>query len=130
MGGPVTGDAGGEFDVDYLSEAIAIDFRGGERLAGRRGNSLGLTAAGEMLLLEPDGTLAAHNALDDQSACDELTKAETEAAQQKAAAGPMGPMGPGMGPGMTPPGMGPGMTPGMGPLDGPEGRPPKRKPAR
>ncbi len=89
-GMPTPADATNEIDVVYITGATAIDFRGGQRLAGRKGNSLGLSAAGEMLLLDPDGTLVVRNELDDEPACKELTKAEDEAARQRAA-GPLAP---------------------------------------
>ncbi len=63
---------------------IAIDFRGGERLATRQGNSLKLESAGEMLLLDPVGTLIVRNELDDLPAYDKLTEAEREAARANA----------------------------------------------
>ena len=92
---PAPLDATNEIDVVYTTGATAIDFRGGQRLAGRKGNSLGLSAAGEMLLLDPDGTLVVRNELDDEPARKELTKAEDEAARQRAA-GPPGPPGRGL----------------------------------
>ena len=77
-------------EVDYVTGVMAIDFRGGQPLAatGRRGNSLKLCAVGEVLFLDPDGTLVVRNELDDESARKELTKTEddAEAARRRAAA--------------------------------------------
>jgi hypothetical protein len=79
-----------EIEVDYVTGVTAIDFRGGQPLAatGRRGNSLKLCAVGEVLFLDPDGTLVVRNELDDESARKELTKTEddAEAARRRAAA--------------------------------------------
>ena len=63
------------FPVDFLSEATAVDLRGGERL-GRRGSTL--TAVGEMLLLRSDGTLDVHNELDDATAYQRITNPPPE----------------------------------------------------
>jgi len=78
-GMPVAG-VGAAFKVNYFTRAIAVDFRGGERLRGRRGNSLGLAAPGEILLLDADGNLVVHDELDDKPAYDEVTRTENAAA--------------------------------------------------
>lgn len=61
------------FKADFNSEATAIDFRGGKRLSGRRGNAV--TAPGEMLLLDADGFLIVRNELDDASTRKQVTTA-------------------------------------------------------
>ncbi len=65
--------AGTEWLVNYYSKAIAIDFRGGENLSGRRGS--GLTSLGEILLLDAEGNLVVHNELDDRPDRDKITAA-------------------------------------------------------
>lgn len=65
--------AGKEWLVNYYSRAIAIDFRGGENLSGRRGS--GLTSVGEILLLDAEGNLVVHNELDDGPERDKITAA-------------------------------------------------------
>ncbi|MBU4400908.1 MAG: hypothetical protein KKE86_16455, partial [Planctomycetes bacterium] len=62
-----------EWLVNYYSRAIAIDFRGGENLSGRRGS--GLTSVGEILLLDAEGNLVVHNELDDGPERDKITAA-------------------------------------------------------
>jgi len=49
-------------DVDYLTEALVLDLHGGRRLPGRDR----LTIPGDILLLDPDGSLVVHNELDDK----------------------------------------------------------------
>ena len=78
------------FNVDYVTHAIALDFRGGERLHGRKSSSLGLAAPGEILILDSDGTLAVHDELDDKPACDQITGAEDAEATAGADAAPTG----------------------------------------
>lgn len=87
--------------IDYKTEMIVLDLRGGERLGRNR-----LTAPGEILLLDPDGNLEVRGEAEDRKA---------RLAQKNPTTVP-GMMGPGMmGPGMMGPGMGP-MGPGvMGP---------------
>ena len=92
---PVPVDAANEIDLDYITAATVVDFRGGGSLARRRGNSLYFNSAGEMLLLNPDGVLVVRNELDDEPACKELVKAETELAEQKPAV-PADPSGKGL----------------------------------
>ncbi len=70
---PTPTAAGKEWLVNYYSRAIAIDFRGGENLSGRRGS--GLTSLGEILLLDADGNLVVHNELDDRPDRDKITAA-------------------------------------------------------
>ena len=122
-------------DEDYNSDVTIVDLRGGERIpGGRRGSDL--KAIGEILLLDPNGTLIVRNELDDSAAREQATSAAAE----KKAPPSMGPgtMGPGTGPGMMGPGMRPGVGPGMGPgMMGPGGgldnldglKPGKKKPA-
>jgi hypothetical protein len=57
--------------ASFASGATAVDFRGGKNLSGARGSTL--TALGEMLLLNHDGTLVVHSELDDAPARDRLT---------------------------------------------------------
>ena len=59
--------------VDYFSDAIALDFRGGENLRGRKPGSLKLIAPAEILVVDADGTLVLHNELDDAAARLKLT---------------------------------------------------------
>jgi len=49
------------FDVDYLTEALVVDINGGQRLPGKDR----LSAPGEILLLDPDGSLVVHDELED-----------------------------------------------------------------
>ena len=79
-----------------------------------------MTSAGEILVLDSDGTLTIHNELDDKPACDDLTQAQNEQAAGGAA-----------GLGVTP-GMGPGGgLRGLDMLERPEaptrGRPPRAR---
>ena len=66
--------------VEYVSNATAIDFRGGDGLTRRRGHSLRLNATGEMLLLTPDGSLVIRNELSDQPLRNVLTNPTATAA--------------------------------------------------
>jgi len=68
--------------VDFLSNTTAVDLRGGEHL-GRKGSSL--TAVGQILLMDTDGSLIVHNELDDGPLCEQLKK------EEKAAAPPIAP---------------------------------------
>jgi hypothetical protein len=70
--------SGNTFKADFISDATAIDFHGGERLAGRGGNAL--TVPGEMLLLDADGYLVVRNELDDQSLRDDIKNQKNSAA--------------------------------------------------
>ncbi len=54
-------------NVDFATDATAIDLRGGEKIS-RRGRTTALMKAGELLLLNPDGTLVVHNEVDDAPA--------------------------------------------------------------
>jgi hypothetical protein len=47
------------FEVDYLPDAVIVDVRGGERI------SRDAALPGEILVLDADGNLRAHNELDD-----------------------------------------------------------------
>jgi hypothetical protein len=94
---PAVATVGGGTKGNFDSGAIAVDLRGGERLAasgGRRSDVL--ESVGELLLLDPDGNLVVHNELDDLPTYEQIT---TSASQDR----PAGPIGLGM----------PG-TPGMG----------------
>jgi hypothetical protein len=81
-GVPTFSVSGGRVKVNFFSGATAVDFRGGERLPGRRGSTL--NAAGEILLLDSDGTLMVRNELDDTPAYEQLTSSETEQATEEA----------------------------------------------
>ena len=72
MGGPA--GLSTTMKVDYFTHAIVVDFRGGERLHGKKVNSLGLAAPGEILLLDSDGNLVVRDELDDKTECDRLTR--------------------------------------------------------
>jgi hypothetical protein len=89
-------DAGNEIEVDFVTDMTAIDFRGGERLVSKHGNFIELRAAGEMLLLDSDGSLVVRNDLEDQTDREELTKPDANAAIP-GAANPINPMGGGLG---------------------------------
>ncbi len=60
---------GDQWLVNYYTNAIALDFRGGEKLAGR--GSSDLKSVGEILLLDADGNLVVRNELDDKAERDE-----------------------------------------------------------
>ncbi len=66
-GGPVM-----KYKVNYYSQSIAVDFRGGEKVSRRAS----LYAPGEILLWEPDGTLSIRNELEDKAAIDQLKAVE------------------------------------------------------
>jgi hypothetical protein len=97
----------GDNKVSFRTEMAIVDIRGGEKLPGRARKAL--TVPGQILVLEPDGTLVVRNELDDLPACDALTK--TAAPEEE---GPPGP----------------GPTPGGNALDMLEGGPPRRGPGR
>jgi hypothetical protein len=63
--------------VNFVSDTTAIDLRGGEHL-GRRTSTL--TAPGELLLMDSDGSLVVHNECDDSAACRRLNEGRREAA--------------------------------------------------
>ena len=67
-----------KFKVNYYSNTIAIDFRGGEKVSRRSS----LSAPGEILLWEPDGTLVVRNELEDKAAIDQLKAAEAPPPRQ------------------------------------------------
>ncbi|MCE5269544.1 MAG: hypothetical protein LLG00_16835 [Planctomycetaceae bacterium] len=70
------------YKVNYYSNAIAVDYRGGEKLS-HRGNSL--TAPGEVLLMEADGSLSVRSEADDKGAIEQLKAAEAHSATSPAA---------------------------------------------
>jgi len=72
------------FDVDYLTEALVVDINGGQRLPGNDR----LSAPGEILLLDPDGSLVVHNELEDTAKYD----ARTETAEPESDDGASGPI--------------------------------------
>jgi hypothetical protein len=64
-GGPVAPMAAmstDSFKVDYITQAIVVDYRGGERL---RDKKAGLNSMGELLLVDPDGNLVVRNEVED-----------------------------------------------------------------
>jgi len=50
--------------IDYMTELLVLDIRGGQRLPGRNRD---LHEPGEILLLDPDGGLVVHRDVDDQA---------------------------------------------------------------
>ncbi len=54
------------FKLDYLSYIVAVDFRGGQDVTGRRGRNDPIHAPGEILLMDQDGNLEVRNELDDK----------------------------------------------------------------
>jgi len=68
--------------VEYFSDAIALDFRGGEYLRGRKTRSIKLIAPAEILVVDADGTLVLHNELDEEAAHLKLTAHEVEVKPQ------------------------------------------------
>lgn len=100
FGGPIVGTNTvntNAFKVNYFSHAVVVDFRGGEVLPGRKGNSLKVTSGGDILLIDADGNLVVCNELDDEAARKSLRSAETEKKEMEnaAAAGAGGGMAPG-----------------------------------
>jgi hypothetical protein len=63
--------------VDFNTGVTVVDMRGGERLAGNRG--MPLNAVGELLLLNPDGTLSMRNELDDEATYQRLVNPSDKA---------------------------------------------------
>ena len=59
--------------ADFISDTTTVDFRGGQRLSGRRGS--GLCARGEVLLLDPDGILMVRNDFEDQATFEKISAA-------------------------------------------------------
>ncbi len=53
--------------VDYMTEMLVLDLRGGQRLPGKNR----LMWPGEMLLLDPDGNLQVRSDVEDRQACDD-----------------------------------------------------------
>jgi hypothetical protein len=82
-GGPAIGASGGtSVAVDFLTNATIVDFRGGEPLPGRSG----LNAVGEILVLNPDGTLAVRNELDDALTYERLSTTPADSTAESAPA--------------------------------------------
>lgn len=74
IGGPMRPtQPGNEWLVNYYTEAIAVDFRGGESLTPRGGGDL--DSVGEILLFDIDGNLVVRNELDDQPEREKITAA-------------------------------------------------------
>jgi hypothetical protein len=69
----------GSVKVNYLTHAIALDFRGGEPFRGRRGSNAKLTAVGYVLVLNSDGTLSVRSEADDEPARKQLQPPKAEA---------------------------------------------------
>jgi hypothetical protein len=76
---PTLAAQSGSVKVNYLTHAIALDFRGGEPFRGRRGSNAKLTAVGYVLLLNSDGTLSVHSEVDDEPARKQLQPPKAEA---------------------------------------------------
>ncbi len=83
---PAYAAPGDQWLVNYYANAVAIDFRGGERLSGRRGDEL--TSIGEILLLDAEGNLVVRNELEDRSEREKLAAAESAS---PAVGGPLNP---------------------------------------
>jgi len=79
-GRPTYTQSGSSMTVNFVTGATAIDFRGGEKLAGPRGSTL--TSAGQILLLDNDGNLIVRDELDDRAEYDKLTTAEEDALEE------------------------------------------------
>ena len=67
-------EAGGP--VNFFSDATVVDVRGGDHL-GKKTSTL--TTAGEILLMDADGSLSVRNEVDDSAACRQLAEAAKEA---------------------------------------------------
>ncbi|MEA1951152.1 MAG: hypothetical protein U9N87_07195, partial [Planctomycetota bacterium] len=98
--------------VDFKSECLVLDLRGGQRLPGKTR----LNGPGEILLLDPDGNLVVRNDVTDFDKIRDQTYPPTPKSGFRGPRGGMmdgmeGMMGPGMEGGMGGPGMG---MPGMG----------------
>ncbi len=76
-------EAGGQ--VNFFSDTTAIDFRGGEHLGPK---SSTLTATGEVLLMDSDGSLSVRSEADDSAACRQLNDARRESAPATPAVAP------------------------------------------
>jgi hypothetical protein len=61
--------------VNFFSDTTAVDFRGGEHL-GRKTSTL--TAPGEVLLMDSDGTLIVHDESDDSAAMRQVNESRKE----------------------------------------------------
>ena len=82
------------FKLDYLSYIVAVDFRGGQDVTGRRGRNDPIHAPGEILLMDQDGNLDVRNELDDKPERAALKLAQGIVDTAPGAAGP--PTGPPM----------------------------------
>lgn len=104
--GELTGPRREPIDVDYLTESILLDMRGGYRIDLRRYEYGGvnpkpeLNAPGEVLLLDPEGNLVVQSDLEDEAELKKIEESDKAPGQDM------------MGPGMMPGGM-PEMVPGM-----------------
>lgn len=58
--------------ANFLSDAIVIDMRGGDKLQGVGRRTSDLTSGGEILLFDAEGRLVIHDELDDEAARDQL----------------------------------------------------------
>lgn len=96
----IVGTSTREMTVDFITGATVVDLRGGERLPGKKGVS-----AGEILVLDTNGTLSVRNELDDFATYEQLTGAGAEPAADEGRGLGEGMMGPEM---MGPEMMGPG----------------------
>ncbi|MEN6451233.1 MAG: hypothetical protein ABFC96_12140, partial [Thermoguttaceae bacterium] len=68
---------GRKYKLDFYSNIVAIDFRGGDKVS-RRTN---MFAPGQVLLWEPDGTLSVHDQIEDKPAVDALRESESAHSQ-------------------------------------------------
>jgi hypothetical protein len=78
--------------VDFLTESLVLDMRGGQRIdlngQGRQpAQDAKLNAPGEILVLDPEGNLAAHDELEDQAEFEKIQERKKPASEY-----PMGPM--------------------------------------
>jgi hypothetical protein len=64
------------FKLNYLSYVLAVDFRGGQDVTGRRGRENPIHAPGEILLMDRDGNLEVRDELDDKPERDALKWAQ------------------------------------------------------
>jgi hypothetical protein len=83
---------GGALKADFISDATAIDIRGGEKLFGVGRKSSNLTSGGQILILDAEGNVVLRDELDDEPIRDQLKPS------RNAGEGPAGGMGPMMGP--------------------------------
>ena len=118
MGGPGMGAPGAQAGrqptekVDYVTEMLVLDLKGGERLPGRNKD---LTEPATMLLFSPNGNLMVRSSVKDSEELEELKNPKAGGMMRGGMPGMMGPGGGMPGEGMMGPGAGmpgPGM---MGP---------------